>query len=141
MTGAVAGLGALSFNTSTNFIQIVGGVPALSVPDGTTLLTGTGPFSNILVTAPHCVVITSHLCPTVSFDAPDTMDATLLSALGITSNLWELATFDVAEGTGNGFPQSSADVLNTQVPEPATLLLFGAGLLGIGAQIWRKKAK
>ena len=48
VTGAVNGYGALSFDTGDNTVQIVGGVARLSVADGTTLLTGTGPFSNIL---------------------------------------------------------------------------------------------
>ncbi len=34
-------------------------------------------------------------------------------------------------GTSAGFPPSTASILATQVPEPTTALLFGAGLLGI----------
>jgi hypothetical protein len=132
VTGSVAGFGALSFDTGANSVQIVGGVPSLSVANGTTLLTGTGPFSNILVTAPSCAVITSHLCPTVTFDAPNVTDPTLLSALGISGNLWQLSSFDTADGTGNGFPQSSADVLNTHIPEPASMALLGTALIGFG---------
>ena len=139
VTGAVAGFGALSFDTSTNFVQIVGGVASLLVADGTTLLTGTGPFSNISVTAPACVAIPSHLCPTVSFDAPDIKDPALLSALGISGNLWHLSSFDTAEGTGNGFPQSSADVLDTHIPEPASMALLGPALIGFGLIRRRRK--
>lgn len=136
VTGAANGYGALSFDTSSGFIQIVGGVTGL-VPNGTTLLTGTGPFSNVLVTAPNCGG--SNLCPTVTFDAKDTMDAALLSALGIGNSGWELSSFDTAEGSGNGFPQSSADVLNTYLPEPASVALFGTALIGFGLIRRRRK--
>ena len=60
------------------------------------------------------------------------MDSTLLGALGISGNLWQLSSFDTAEGTGNGFPQSSADVLNTHIPEPASMALLGTALIGFG---------
>ena len=130
VTGSVAGFGALSFDTGANSVHIVGGVAGL--PNGTTLLTGTGPFSNISVTAPFCVAKPSDRCPTVSFDAPDMVGPTLLSALGISGNLWQLSSFDTADGTGNGFPQSSADVLNTHIPEPASMALLGTALIGFG---------
>src|SRR5579859_4579139 len=54
---------SLSFNTATNFITIVGGVPDLGIADGTTLLTGK--FTNFLVTP-------SGLNATVSGLGPDT---------------------------------------------------------------------
>ena len=128
-TYAVAG-GALSFDTGANTVQIAGGIALLSVADGTTLLTGTGPFSNISITNSPCEGI--HTCPVVSFDASDMVGPTLLSALGISGNLWQLSSFDTADGTGNGYPQTSADVLNTHVPEPASMALLGTALIGFG---------
>ena len=82
--------------------------------------------------------------PNRVFRRPGYQDATLLGLLGITGNQWNLHSFDTAEGTGNGFPQASADVLNTQVqlaavPEPATIGLLSLCLLGLAARLRRRR--
>jgi PEP-CTERM motif len=142
VTGNVAGFGSLNFDTSSNLVQIVGGVTigAATIPDGTALLTGTGPFTNVLVTAGNCVAIPSHLCPTVTFDAPNTINATLLSDLGSPHNVWELSSFDTGEGTSNTVPQTSADVLNTNIPEPGSMAVLGTALVGLGLMWHRRKS-
>jgi hypothetical protein len=128
VTGSVNGFGYLSFDTSTNFLEIIGGIASLGVSNGSSLLSGAGSFSNIAVTAPNCVAIPSHFCPMVTFDAGGTLEASLASALGLGTSM-DVHSFNVAEGTGNDFPQFSADATATPVPEPTSMALLGTGLL------------
>ena len=143
-------VGNLTFNESANTVTIVGGVtcaglsaPTLAcsaediangkvlAPDGSTLLQGTGPFSNVQNTG----------TATVQFLAPDIKDATLLANLAIAPNQWDLADVDIAPGSGNNFLVASATVVNTHLPEPASVLLFGTVLLGVTHMLRRRNRK
>jgi len=132
-------VGNLSFNTdpSSQFITIVGGVVCTAinaacssigqvlVADGTTLLQGTGAFTGLALAG----TIGNNGVFTLDFDAPDSKDPGLLSALGIIGNQWKLHASFIATGTGNAFPVLNSTVANTQVPEPTSLLLFGTSVL------------
>lgn len=131
----------LNFDTSSGnqFVTIVGGISSLGIAPGTTLLWGDlNKFSNVFVAGNSSPCGTGQVCPTVTFDDHDTKAASLLSALGIPGTDWNLATFDVSEGTGNGFPELSVVVTNTATPEPSSLFLLGTGLLGLAVVLFRK---
>lgn len=140
--------GALSFATGglsgASAIQIVGcisGLAGLGSNCSQVLLSGT---------------ISSFSAQTLggqirgmSGTGPDNKNATLLTDLGIapgtpftffgfslTSN--SLGTSNPAAGKTTSSTSNSTDILNTTVPEPGTLVLFGTGLLSLAGLVRRK---
>jgi hypothetical protein len=132
----------LDFDTraATNFIKITGGVPALGIPNGTILLSGT--FSSALVTNPAVNVLS------VNGLGSDDKDPGLLRELGIDPNLYNpftffgftiSANFDPGKGVGNAI---SSDITNSgKIPEPISLILLGSGLAGAGLYRRLRKPK
>ena len=112
----------LNFSTAANTISVVGTVGALGISTSQTLLTGsfnangwnfvdfggTGAFSGAGI---------------------DTKSADLLTALGAPTNTpFEFFGFSLQSVNGNVV---STDIVNTAVPVPAAVWLFGSGLIGL----------
>lgn len=140
-----SGVGSLDFNTATNTITITGSIScqagsgaactAAQIAAGstivasTTLLTGTGAFSNVVVSA-------NAVTAAVTFNAPDQKDLTLLAALGLSNPNFQLMAFTLGANTsagGSPYTATSTDVLNTGVPEPTSIVLLGSVLVGLAA--------
>lgn len=128
-----AGTGALGDSTalldflygSGNYIRVTGGVPALFIPDGTTLLEGT--FSSFSYT--------DYVFAGVVYGSgPDRKSPLLLEAAGLAPDTsFEYLSFSMGtKGDSGTITATSTDILNVAVPEPTTLLLLGSGLLGLG---------
>ena len=125
--------GSLDFNTGTGEISIEGCVPGLvgaslgatQCDTIETLLAGTiTQFQNVFGTNTFVAVA-----------GVDIKNATLLANLGLDPNTPFVLNGSVLTGTpfgvglGNAQPSVSTDVTNTAVPEPATMMLLGTGLL------------
>jgi hypothetical protein len=125
--------GSLDFNTGTGDISISGCVPGLvGAGAGATscdsielLLSGTiQNFSNVF-----------DLNNFVAVAGIDVKNAELLANLGLDPDTPFVLTGSVqtgvpfGQGMDNSRPAVSTDVANTAVPEPATMMLLGTGLL------------
>ena len=133
---ATNGSALVNFNTATGAFTIVGGVcttvssvgcpGANTLVDSTTLVNGTASSAAILA------MDGSHL----TLIEADTKAASLLVALGLPADIqWTLATaqfnnLQVIPGTANAYTVGSVDIANVAVPEPASIVLLGACLLG-----------
>jgi len=119
----------LNFDTAADTITIVGSIADFGISSGTTLLSGS--FSGW--TYGSCGL----QCEFLSGEGPDTKSSLLLDAIGLNpSTPFEFFGFTIEAANGDVV---STDIVNTAVPVPAAVWLFGSGLLGL-VGIARRKA-
>ena len=119
----------LTFDTGDSSLSITGTVDGLIIGPPVTLLSGTiGWFEY------------SNHGSNASFEASgeDTKGDELLKALSISQDVaWEFYGFTIEAANGKVI---STDIVNTAVPVPAAVWLFGSGLIGLAGVARRRKA-
>ena len=129
--------GSLDFNTLSNTITITGSIPYLGIVNDTTSLLS-GSFSSFTITA-------NGYIGSIAAAGPDTKSPDLLAVLGIPSDTqFALFGFSIginSLGTGSPYTAISSDIVNTELPGPASLFLLGTGMLALAGAARRKLVK
>jgi hypothetical protein len=125
------GFGTLNFNTAagTNFIEVTGCIASLGIG------TSSGTCAPVALMSGSFTSFTADANGLTNAIGEDVKNTALLNAIGWPTDLpWQF--FGVSITTDHslsptGVPGSviSTDIRNTAVPEPATMMLLGTGLL------------
>jgi len=124
--------GSLDFNTATDVVTLTGCIPGLGVgigPNGACT-----PVALLSGTTTGFTITNTPGGSRLEFSGFDTKNPDLLTAIGLSPTTpFIIDTFALLTGTlsANGGPVQSIshDVRNVAVPEPATMMLLGTGLL------------
>lgn len=123
--------GLLNFDTAADTITLTG-----SISDGGIVVSATTLLSGSF----NSYSVQSFPGPTEVFpaDGPDTKSPDLLTALGVDiSTPFKYFGFSIESANGNVV---STDIVNTAVPVPAAVWLFGTGLVGLVAVARRRSS-
>ena len=130
---------ALSFNTATNTITVIGGISSLSIPLGTVLLSGS--FDSVSL-------LNGGVVGSLTASGPDAKSPLLLAALNVPADAkFQFYGFSIGfnlKNTGSPYTAISTDIINTadvntSTPEPSSFLLLGSGLVGLGVMRHRRR--
>ena len=127
MDGVYVADALLNFSTAANEISVIGTVDGL-VANLSVLLTGSFDTWSF----------TEGLTDVFVGGGPDVKSCELLCALGVPeATNFEFFGFSLQSANGNVI---STDIVNTVVPVPAAVWLFGSGLLGLVGVARRRRA-
>ena len=145
--GTANGAARLDFSTAgLGSITITGGVCNLG---NETCSGGAGTFdaSEVLLqgTFSSWSLVDGAFVGSINASGPDSKGAGLLAALGVPAGTkWDFFGFSIGfnlAGGGSPYTVTSTDIVNTEVPEPASIVLLGTLMVGVVQVVRRRSTK